>query len=81
MHLIGVARARGKLSEIPRNTLATCEIQQALETQHGLKHLRTVTDRRRQPALELAAADSKYIRKTEVIVFFLVLKRRQMRLR
>jgi hypothetical protein len=58
VRLIGVARVRGKLSETPRSARATYEIQQALETQHGLKHLWTASDCRREPALELSAADS-----------------------
>src|SRR5580692_1973756 len=58
MRLIGVACVGRKLSQIPRLTCATCEIQQALETQHRLKHLRTIADRRGKPALELSAAES-----------------------
>ena len=60
VRLIGVLRLRRETvpCQAPLNAYVIGEIQKALETQHGLKRLRAIPNRRRKPALEMTAAES-----------------------
>jgi hypothetical protein len=54
--LIGIACIHGQLREAWMIALSTAEIQQPLETQHGLEHFGAVPHGCAEPPLQLAAA-------------------------
>ena len=58
VRLICIACVRRKLREVAWSVRVAGEVQEALKTQHRLKHFRAVADGGGEPPLELAAADS-----------------------